>query len=105
MYKLIRAVTVPQSLGFIESLLLQLKKKYEVQLLSSPGENLERICQEYDVTGHRIEMFRRMSPVNDIKSLYQLIKVFHKEKPFMVHSMTPKAGLLCMLAAWITRVP
>ena len=105
MYKLIRAVTVPQSLGFIESLLLQLKKKYEVQLLSSPGENLERICQEYDVTGHRIEMFRRMSPVKDIKSLYQLIKVFHKEKPFMVHSMTPKAGLLCMLAAWITRVP
>ncbi len=23
----------------------------------------------------------------------------------MVHSMTPKAGMLCMLAAWITRVP
>ena len=37
--------------------------------------------------------------VNEIK------KVFRKEKPYMVHSMTPKAGLLCMLAAWITRVP
>ena len=23
----------------------------------------------------------------------------------MVHSMTPKAGLLCMIAAWVTRVP
>ena len=23
----------------------------------------------------------------------------------MVHSMTPKAGLLCMMAGWLTRVP
>ena len=46
-----------------------------------------------------------MSPWKDLKSLFQLIKVFRKERPDMVHSMTPKAGLLCMLAAWITRVP
>ena len=38
-------------------------------------------------------------------SLWKLIGVFRKEKPMMVHSMTPKAGLLCMLAAWVTRVP
>ena len=46
-----------------------------------------------------------MSPLKDLKSLLQLIKVFKKEQPYMVHSMTPKAGLLCMLAAWIIRVP
>ena len=31
--------------------------------------------------------------------------VFRKEKPDMVHSITPKAGLLSMVAAWLTRVP
>ena len=103
--KLIRAVTVPQSLGFVEPLLPKLKQKYEVQLLSSPGERIDKICKEHQVLGHRVEMYRRMSPFKDLKSLFQLIKVFRKEKPYMVHSMTPKAGLLCMLAAWLTRVP
>lgn len=103
--KLIRAVTVAQSHGFVEPILSDLKRKYEVQLLSSSGNDLDRICQEYHILGHRVEMFRRISPLKDIKSLWQLIKVFRKEKPYIVHSMTPKAGLLCMLAAWITRVP
>ena len=76
MKKIIRAVTVPQSHGFIEPLLPSLKQKYEVQLLSSSGENIDRICKEYDIVGHRVEMYRRMSPVKDIKTLWQLIKVF-----------------------------
>ena len=104
-FKIIRAVTVPQSLGFVEPLLSKLKQKYEVQLLSSPGERIDKISKEHQVVGHRVEMYRRMSPFKDLKSLFQLIKVFRKEKPYMVHSMTPKAGLLCMLAAWLTRVP
>lgn len=105
MKKLIRAVTVPQSLGLVEALLPKLKQKYEAQLLSSPGDRIDKISKEHQVVGHRVEMYRRMSPFKDLKSLFQLIKVFRKEKPYMVHSMTPKAGLLCMLAAWLTRVP
>ena len=103
--KLIRAVTVSQSHGFVEPMIPYLKQKYEVQILSSPGEKIDKICQEYQIVGHRVEMYRRMSPIKDLKSLIELIKVFRKEKPYMVHSMTPKAGLLCMLAAWITRIP
>ena len=103
--KIIRAVTVSGSLSFVEPMIIKLKEKYELQLLSSPGEKLDKLCKDYDVKGHSVYMFRRMSPFKDIKSLFQLIKVFRKEKPYMVHSMTPKAGMLCMLAAWITRVP
>lgn len=103
--KIIRAVTVDGSLGFVEPMIPNLKELYEVQLLSSPGEKLDRLCNEYDVKGHAVYMYRRMSPFKDLKSLVQLIKIFRKEKPYMVHSMTPKAGMLCMLAAWITRVP
>jgi glycosyltransferase involved in cell wall biosynthesis len=50
-------------------------------------------------------MERHIAIVKDISSLIVLIRTFRKEKPFMVHSMTPKAGMLCMLAAWICRVP
>ncbi|WP_300703458.1 glycosyltransferase family 4 protein [Bacteroides sp.] len=82
-----------------------LKEKYEVQLLCSPGKKIDRICREYGIMGHRVCMFRRISLFKDIKSLFQLIRVFHSERPYIVHSMTPKAGLLCMLAAWFTRVP
>ena len=103
--KIIRAVTVSGSLSFVEPMITKLKEEYELQLLSSPGEKLDKLCKDYDIKGHSVYMFRRMSPFKDIKSLLQLIKVFRKEKPYMVHSMTPKAGMLCMLAAWITRVP
>ena len=43
--------------------------------------------------------------MKDLVSLVRIIRVFIKEKPDMVHSMTPKAGLLSMMAAWLTRVP
>ena len=52
-----------------------------------------------------VPMERHISPIKDIVSLCKLIRVFRKERPDMVHSMTPKAGLLCMLAGWLTRVP
>lgn len=103
--KIIRAVTVDKSLGFIAPILPSLKKYYDVQLLSSPGKNIDEMGEQYDIKVHKVYMYRRFSPIQDLKSLYQLIRIFHQEKPYMVHSMTPKAGLLCMLAAWLTRVP
>jgi len=103
--KIIRACTVSMSVGFVEKMLPDLQKKYEVVLLSSPGPELDNAEKEYGVCGIRVPMERHISLKHDIISLWQLIKVFRKEKPSMVHSMTPKAGLLCMIAAWITRVP
>jgi len=72
--------------------------------LSSPGPELSSIAQE---GFHTIEvpMERHISLWKDLKSLMALIKVFRKERPEVVHSMTPKAGLLCMVAAVLTRVP
>lgn len=105
MRKIIRATTVPQSLGFFEGTMPELLKDYDVQLLSSPGEELLKEGEKFEVKTHAVEMFRRLSPWKDLVSLRKLIKVFRKERPYMVHSMTPKAGLLCMMAAWWTKVP
>ena len=103
--KIIRACTVSLSFIFLESLLAKLQEKYEVILLSSPGPELDAMERKYGVQGKRVLMERHISPIHDVVSLWHLIRIFLKERPTMVHSMTPKAGLLCMIAAWLTRVP
>ncbi len=104
--KIIRSSTVPQSLEtFCKGMLKELSADYDVVALSSPGEALDIIAQREGVRTIAVSMERHISILKDLKSLFALIKVFRKERPDMVHSMTPKAGLLCMLAAWWTKVP
>ena len=86
-------------------MLPELQKQYEVVLLSSPGQELDEAEEKYGVRGIRISMERHISFGHDLISLCRLVYVFLRERPAMVHSMTPKAGLLCMIAAWLARVP
>lgn len=104
--KIIRATTVPTSLtSFCTGILKELSEKFEVIALSSPGKELLKIQETDGVRVISVPMERHISIIKDLKALLTLIKVFYQEKPYMVHSMTPKAGLLCMVAAFITRVP
>lgn len=106
--KIIRATTVPGSLkSFCKGLLRELQEEegYKVVAVSSPGEELKEVGRREGVRTAGIPMERRISPIKDFKSLLGLIRVFQRERPAMVHSMTPKAGLLCMIAAWVCRVP
>ena len=104
--KLIRATTVPQSLNtFCKGMLRELSEKYEVIGLSSPGGELEEVAEREGIRTIAVPMERHISLVKDLKSLIAMIRVFWKEKPHAVHSMTPKAGLMCMVAGWIAHVP
>lgn len=104
--KLIRAANVPGSLNtFCYGLLKTLNEEYEVIALASPGKELSEIEKREGVRTIAINIERRPSIVKDIVSLVKLIRCFRKEKPDIVHSMSAKCGLLCMTAAWITRVP
>lgn len=103
--KIIRSFTIAWSMDFVTGILPKLQKRYEVLLLSSPGPELDDAEEQYGVRGIRVSMERQIAPRQDLKSLWNLIKTFRKEQPTMVHSMTPKAGLLCMIAAWMVRVP
>ena len=106
MIKIIRATTVPMSLdAFCKGMLQELSGKYEVVALPSPGEGMEVIVEREGIRTIEVPMERHISFLKDIVSLWRLIWVFRRESPTMVHSMTPKAGLLCMMAAWMTRVP
>ena len=104
--KILRACTVPQSIGFVVGMIPDLTKEYEVGVLSSPGEEWAMLDKYGDAVKRlEVPMERHISPLRDLRSLWRLVRVFRRERPDMVHSMTPKAGMLCMLAAWITRVP
>lgn len=103
--KIIRACTVSQSLVFVKKMLPELMREYEVVLLSSPGEELEEAKAQYGVKTIAVPMERHISVPKDFVSLCRLIIIFLRERPDMVHSMTPKAGMLCMLAGWLTWVP
>lgn len=106
--KIIRTTTVPGSLNtFCKGLLRELQEQegYEVVAVSSPGNALREIEEREGVRTVAVPMERHISPLKDLKSLFRLIQVFRREKPTMVHSMTPKAGLLSMMAAWFCRVP
>lgn len=106
MKKIIRATTVPSSLEvFCKEILHELSQDYEVVALSSPGQDLEIVSAREGVRAIGVPMERRISLFKDLNSLWQLYQVFRSEKPDMVHSMTPKAGLLCMIASCLARVP
>ena len=104
--KIVRATTVPMSLEtFCIGILKELSEKYEIIALSSPGEEMKIVADREGVRTIEVPMERHIAICKDIVALFKLIVVFFRERPIMVHSMTPKAGLLCMMAAWLTRVP
>lgn len=104
--KIIRVTTVPMSLNaFCNGMLTELSDKYEVVAISSPGEDLELVASREGVRTIALPMERQISIVKDVKSMVQMTKALLKEKPYMVHSMTPKAGLLTMIAGKLVGVP
>ena len=104
--KIIRSVTVSQSLDFCREVMIKMRAMgYDMVAVTSPGPELDELR---DVDGFHcvaVPMERHISIVRDLKSLIKMIRVFRKEKPQVVHSMTPKAGMICMVAAWLTHVP
>ena len=104
--KIIRSVTVSQSLGFCREVMIKMRAMgYDMVAVTSPGPELDNLRDKDGFHCVAVPMERHISIVNDLKSLMRMISVFRKEKPQVVHSMTPKAGMICMVAAWLTRVP
>lgn len=104
--KLIYCSTIPTSLNiFCKGLLSEMNQEYEVVAVTSPGEEFDEIAGREQIRCIPVEMHREISPIADLRALLGLVHVFRRERPDAVHSFTPKAGLLCMMAAKIARVP
>lgn len=103
--KIIRVATVDVSFNLLKGQLKFLNKHYDVIGVASNGPNIEKTQQKEGIRVECVNMERQISIIKDLKSLYNLYILFKKEKPFIVHSITPKAGLLSMIASYFARVP
>ena len=108
MPKVLRITSSPQAIrGFlIEQVNLIKNNDIDIKLISGDGEeDWNQIKERTSAPTIEVELKRNISLYYDLKCLIQLIKIFRKEKPDIVHTMTPKAGLLGMVAAFACRVP
>ncbi|MBX9888384.1 MAG: glycosyltransferase family 4 protein [Flavobacteriaceae bacterium] len=106
MKKIIRTSTIALSLDFLlKGQLAFLQQQYAVVAVSGEDDHLRTVAKREQVRTVNIPMQRNISPIQDLVSLWQLYVLFIKEKPQIVHSITPKAGLLSMLAAKLAGVP
>ncbi|HIP12665.1 MAG TPA: glycosyltransferase family 1 protein, partial [Lutibacter sp.] len=104
--KLIRITTVPVSLKILlKDQLRFINQYFEVIGVSSKGTELNDVKETEGIRTIELEMSREITPLKDIVSLVKMTILLMKEKPDIVHTHTPKAGIVGMLAAWIARVP
>jgi glycosyltransferase involved in cell wall biosynthesis len=104
--KIIRISTIALSLNvLLKGQLAFLQKYYNVIAVSGDDKDLRLVENREGVKTQNITMQRQIAPLKDIISLIKLYFLFIKEKPQIVHSITPKAGLLSMIAAYLARVP
>lgn len=105
--KIIRVTTVPISLKILlkgqHSFMSQ--NGFEVIGVASKGQELQDVSSDEKISTIPVEMSRAITPMKDLKSLWIMYSLFRKLKPTIVHSHTPKAGLIAMVAAKLSGVP
>jgi len=104
--KLIRITTVPMALRYLlpGQMRFMAGNGFDVLMISADGKELHEVIQQEQCRHVIVPMTRKITPIRDLQCLFRLIKIFRKEKPDIVHTHTPKAGLLGMLAARVCGV-
>lgn len=92
-----------QTLGLLKGQIGFLRKEMDVILVAKVTGDLRQMADSEGVQYRDIDMYHEISPFNDLRSLYRLIRLFQKEKPNIVHANTSKGSLLSLLAAKVAR--
>jgi glycosyltransferase involved in cell wall biosynthesis len=104
--KIIRTATVAFTLNnLLKGQLAYLNQTQEIIAISGEDQHLRAVREREGVRTISVPMQRAIHPFQDLISLFRLYWVFKKEKPAIVHSVSPKAGLLSMIAAYFAGVP
>lgn len=104
--KIIRVTTVAGSLRILlKGQLSYMNQFYDVIGVSSKDRLLAEVTEIEGIRTEGIDMTRKITPFKDLRAVWQLYVFFRKEKPAIVHTHTPKAGTLGLLAALFAGVP
>ena len=105
--KLVRITSLPVSMKVLLKGQMRFMKEqgFEVTMISSDGEEVKSLEDQEECPHIPVTLTRKISPFTDLRSLFILIRLFRKVKPQIVHTHTPKAGLLGMWAARLSGVP
>lgn len=104
--KLLLVTTVPDTFSAILSGQPRfLGQFFDLVVVSSDACRLNDFALGEGVDSLCVPMVRGINPLADIVSIFKMIRVIMQTKPDVIHSYTPKAGLVAMLSAWLCRVP
>jgi len=104
--QLMLATTVPETFATILRFQpRRLARDFDVSLVTSPGEGFRAVLTNEALTTHSVAMARGINVLRDIVSVTRMVALLLRTRPALLHSYTPKAGLVCMLSGWICRVP
>ncbi|MCP3940412.1 MAG: glycosyltransferase family 4 protein [Desulfobacteraceae bacterium] len=90
---------------FLKDQILGLSNDFEVTVAANFSENPGYMINWDKVRTVDIPIARPIKPAKDLKALFKLFLFFRKNRFYAVHSITPKAGLLCMIAGFLARIP
>jgi len=103
---IVHVMTVPMSLGFLSGQVSYMRGcGFSLHAITSPGPELVKFAEREGATVHAIPMARAITPIRDLKVLWQLWRTLRAVRPDIVHSHTPKGGLLGMVAAILAGTP
>lgn len=107
MPKLVRITTMPVSLLVLLKGQMKFMKEngYDITMISSDGPEVSKLVDQEGCPHIAVKLTRKITPISDLISLLKLIKILKKIKPDIVHTHTPKAGLIGMWAAKFAGVP
>lgn len=104
--KLLIVTTVPDTIhSILKGQPNFLNQYFDVSIATSPTELFERIKLEEMLPIYKIPMSRGIDIVRDFYSLILMVLLLLRIRPDIVHSYTPKAGLITMLAAKLCFIP
>lgn len=104
--KLIRITTISKSLGgLLKGQMGFMSNYFEVKAITANDDRVDHIAKQEGVEIMTVSLKRQISLLHDLRALIKIYQILQKEKPTIVHTHTPKAGLLGMIAAFFARVP
>jgi len=107
MHTIVRITTVPISLKVLlkGQLNFMHQNGFKVIAISANGAEVEDLKIQENCNHIAIPLTRNINPLADLVSIIRLFFLFKRIKPTIVHSHTPKAGFVGMIAAYLARVP